>query len=150
MAVKPQVFVRNSTGLRKEAGVFDVFVYNVNNQNIGLGVVFLISVLGAYVGGNFPLSAILGSLLVVPLYFVYSKFSADIARSGGDYVWTSRIFGPTWGPLVGFTLAWTWIMLAFTAIGAPAAFFATYGVAPWMRSLGWRPVAPRSRASATG
>lgn len=136
MAERPQIFVRNSTGLRKEAGVFDVFVYNVNNQNIGLGVVFLIGALGSYVGGNFPLSAILGSLLVVPLYFVYSKFSADIARSGGDYVWTSRIFGPTWGPPIGFTLAWTWIILAFTAIGAPAAFFAQYGVSPWMRSLG--------------
>jgi basic amino acid/polyamine antiporter, APA family len=136
MAAAPQVFVRNSTGLRKEAGVFDVFVYNVNNQNIGLGVAFLVLALGSYPGGNFPLSAVLGSLLVVPLYFVYSKFSADIARSGGDYVWTSRIFGPTLGPVVGFTLGWTWIVLAITAIGAPAAFFAQLGVAPMMRTLG--------------
>ncbi len=89
-----QIFVRNSTGLRKEAGTFDVFVYNVNNQNIGLGVAFLFRAIAAYPGGNFPLSAILGSLLVVPLYFVYSRMSADMARSGGDYVWTSRIFGP--------------------------------------------------------
>jgi APA family basic amino acid/polyamine antiporter len=133
---QPQIFVRNATGLRKEAGTFDVFVYNTNNQNIGLGVAFLVLVLGSYVGGNFALSAILGSLLVVPLYFVYSRLSADMPRSGGDYVWTSRIFGPTWGPLVGFTLAWTWIILAVTAIGAPAAFFAQLGVASWMRSLG--------------
>ncbi|MCW2513417.1 MAG: hypothetical protein JWR11_2459, partial [Mycobacterium sp.] len=33
----PTVFVRNATGLRKEAGALDVFVYNTNNQNIGLG-----------------------------------------------------------------------------------------------------------------
>ena len=131
-----QIFVRNSTGLRKEAGTFDVFVYNVNNQNIGLGVAFLFTAIAAYPGGNFPLSAILGSLLVVPLYFVYSRMSADMARSGGDYVWTSRIFGARWGPVIGFTLAWTWIMLAVTAIGAPAAFFAQLGVAGWMRELG--------------
>ena len=37
----PTVFTRNATGLRKEAGAFDVFVYNTNNQNIGLGVAFL-------------------------------------------------------------------------------------------------------------
>ncbi len=131
-----QIFVRNSTGLRKEAGTLDVFVYNVNNQNIGLGVAFLFTALAAYPGGNFPLSAILGSLLVVPLYFVYSRMSADMARSGGDYVWTSRIFGARWGPVIGFTLAWTWILLAVTAIGAPAAFFAQLGVAGWMRELG--------------
>jgi APA family basic amino acid/polyamine antiporter len=131
-----QIFVRNSTGLRKEAGTFDVFVYNVNNQNIGLGVAFLFTALAAYPGGNFPLSAVLGSILVLPLYFVYSRFSADMPRSGGDYVWTSRIFGPRVGPVVGFTLAWTWIILAVTAIGAPAAFFAQLGVAGWMRALG--------------
>ena len=129
------VFVRNATGLRKEAGVLDVFVYNTNNQNIGLGVAFLGLGIGAYAGGLLPLSALLATVLVVPLYIVYSRMSSDMARSGGDYVWTSRIFGPTFGPPIGFMVAWTWIILAFTAIGAPAAFFAQLGVAGWMRSM---------------
>jgi basic amino acid/polyamine antiporter, APA family len=132
----PGVFVRNATGLRKEAGALDVFVYNTNNQNIGLGVAFLGLGIGAYAGGLLPLSALLATVLVVPLYMVYSRLSADMPRSGGDYVWTSRIFGPAIGPPVGFMVAWTWIILAFTAIGAPAAFFGQLGVAGWMRSLG--------------
>ncbi len=132
----PRLFVRNSTGLRKDAGVLDVFVYNTNNQNIGLGVAFLGLGIGAYAGGLLPLSALLATVLVVPLYLVYSRLSADMPRSGGDYVWTSRIFGPVFGPPVGFMVAWTWIILAFTAIGAPAAFFGQLGVAGWMRSLG--------------
>ncbi len=132
----PRVFVRNATGLRKEAGLLDVFVYNTNNQNIGLGVAFLGLGIGAYAGGLLPLSALIATVLVIPLYMVYSRMSADMARSGGDYVWTSRIFGPTVGPPIGFMVAWTWIILAFTAIGAPAAFFAQLGVAGWMRSLG--------------
>lgn len=132
----PAIFSRTATGLRKEAGTFDIFVYNTNNQNIGLGVAFLFLAVGAYAGGVLPLSAILAVILVVPLYFVYSKLSADMPRSGGDYVWTSRIFGVRYGPIVGFTLSWTWIILAVTAIGAPAAFFAQLGVAGWMRSLG--------------
>ena len=132
----PTVFVRNATGLRKEAGAFDIFVYNTNNQNIGLGVAFLVLAIGSYAGGLLPLSAVLGSILVIPLYLVYGKLSADMPRSGGDYVWTSRIFGPRFGPPVGFALAWTWIMLAITAIGAPAAFFSQLGVSGWMRALG--------------
>ena len=90
----PRVFVRNATGLRKEAGALDVFVYNTNNQNIGLGVAFLGLGIGAYAGGLLPLSALLATVLVIPLYMVYSRLSADMPRSGGDYVWTSRIFGP--------------------------------------------------------
>jgi basic amino acid/polyamine antiporter, APA family len=132
----PTVFVRNATGLRKEAGALDVFVYNTNNQNIGLGVAFLGLAIGSYAGGLLPLSAVLASLLVVPLYMVYGQLSADMPRSGGDYVWTSRIFGTRLGPPIGFVLAWTWIVLAFTAIGAPAAFFSQLGVSGWMRAMG--------------
>src|SRR5882757_509817 len=132
----PTVFVRNATGLRKEAGALDVFVYNTNNQNIGLGVAFLGLAIGSYAGGMLPLSAVLAAILVVPLYMVYGQLSADMPRSGGDYVWTSRIFGTRLGPPIGFVLAWTWIMLAFTAIGAPAAFFSQLGVAGWMRAMG--------------
>ncbi len=134
--IGPTVFVRNATGLRKEAGVFDIFVYNTNNQNIGLGVAFLGLAIGSYAGGLLPLSAVLASIIVIPLYLVYGKLSADMPRSGGDYVWTSRIFGPKFGPPIGFALAWTWIMLAITAIGAPAAFFSQLGVSGWMRALG--------------
>ena len=132
----PTVFVRNATGLRKEAGAFDVFVYNTNNQNIGLGVAFLGLAIGSYAGGLLPLSAVLAAILVIPLYMVYGQLSADMPRSGGDYVWTSRIFGTRLGPPIGFILAWTWIVLAFTAIGAPAAFFSQLGVSGWMRAMG--------------
>ncbi len=131
-----RVFARDATGLRKDAGPLDIFIYNINNQNVALGVVFLFGVLAAYPGGNFALSVIGATLLVIPLYMVYSRLSADMPRSGGDYVWVSRIFGTSLGPFVGFTLAATLIMTAFTAIGAPMAFMTQYGIAPMMRELG--------------
>lgn len=133
---QPQVFARQATGLRKEAGAFDIFVYNTNNANIGLGVAFLVLALGSYVGAGFALSAVLASVLVVPLYFVYSRLAADMPRSGGDYVWVSRIFGPAVGSAVGFVVAWTWIVLAATAIGAPMAYLTQLGVTGLTRSLG--------------
>ena len=91
---------------------------------------------GPDAGGLLPLSAVLAAIPVIPLYMVYGQLSADMPRSGGDYVWTSRIFGTRLGPPIGFILAWTWIMLAFTAIGAPAAFFSQLGISGWMRALG--------------
>src|SRR5258707_2704211 len=130
----PRVFVRNATGLRKEAGLLDVFVYNTNNQNIGLGVAFLGLGIGAYAGGLLPLSALIATVLVIPLYMVYSRMSADMARSGGDYVWTSRIFGPTLGPPIRFIVAWTLCILAFTSVCEPASFVAQLGGARCLRS----------------
>ncbi len=131
-----RVFTRDATGLRKEAGAFDIFIYNINNQNVALGIVFLFGVLAGYPGGNFALTVPLACLLVLPVYFVYSRLSADMPRSGGDYVWVSRILGTTWGPFVGFAMAVTWILSAFVAIGAPMAFMTQFGVAPLMRELG--------------
>jgi amino acid transporter len=133
---KKRVFARDATGLRKEAGPLDIFIYNINNQNIALGVVFLFGVLAAYPGGSFWLSVIGATLLVIPIYMVYSRLSADMPRSGGDYVWVSRIFGSKAGPILGFTLAITLILVGFTAIGAPMAFMTQYGIAPMMRELG--------------
>src|SRR5919198_1963421 len=134
---RPKLFVRNATGLRKEAGAFDILVYNTNNQNIGLGVAFLLLAIGSYPGGNFPLSALMATILVIPIYLVYTRLAADMPRSGGDYVWTSRIFGPTFGPLIGFMVAWTWIVLAWVGgIGLPLALVGPLGIAPWMRELG--------------
>jgi len=131
-----QIYTRDATGLRKEAGPFDIFVYNVNNQNIALGVIFLFGGLASYAGGNFALSVLLATVLVVPIYVVYSRLSADMPRSGGDYVWVSRIMGRGAGPLLGFTVAATWIMSAFVSIGAPMVFMTQFGIAPFLRELG--------------
>jgi APA family basic amino acid/polyamine antiporter len=132
----PRMFARDATGLRKEAGPLDIFIYNVNNQNIALGIIFLFGVLASYAGGNFPLTVVFATLLVIPIYVVYSRLSADMPRSGGDYVWVSRIMGPSWGPVLGFTVAATWIMSAFVSIGAPMVFMAQFGIAPLLRELG--------------
>jgi basic amino acid/polyamine antiporter, APA family len=131
-----RIYTRDATGLRKEAGPFDIFVYNVNNQNIALGVIFLFGGLASYPGGSFALTVLVATLLVIPIYVVYSRLSADMPRSGGDYVWVSRILGRKFGPLLGFTVAATWIMSAFVSIGAPMAFMAQFGIAPFLRELG--------------
>ncbi|MCB8881070.1 APC family permease [Acidisoma cellulosilytica] len=131
-----KIYTRDATGLRKEAGPFDIFIYNVNNQNIALGVIFLFGGLASYPGGSFALTVLIATLLVIPIYVVYSRLSADMPRSGGDYVWVSRIMGRKAGPLLGFTVAATWIMSAFVSIGAPMAFMAQFGIAPFLRELG--------------
>ena len=128
----PRAFVRESTGLVKEAGAYDLFVFNLGNQNIGLGVAFLFLALGIYPGGNFVLGALIAMVLVLPSYFSYSYMSAVMPRSGGDYVWLSRIIHPA----VGFATSWNWSIGMYTAIGWPMVFLVLYGFAPTLRGLG--------------
>ena len=56
----PEVFARKATGLRREASARDVFIYNTNNQNVGIGVTFMVLLIPAlYVGGSMITATIL-------------------------------------------------------------------------------------------
>jgi amino acid transporter len=128
-----KVFTRQATGLTKEIGALDTFVYNVNNQNIGIGVAFvLLFVPGFYAGADLLQGIALALALALPMALVYAFFSAAIPRSGGDYVYISR----TLHPLLGFVASWNWVAWMTVYIGVPAAYFAQYGLSGLFRTLG--------------
>jgi amino acid transporter len=58
--------------------------------------------------------------------------AAAMPRSGGDYVYVSRILGPSWGMMSSLNNTIWWILYG----GVPSAFFAYYGLTPLLRSLG--------------
>jgi len=128
-----KVFTRQATGLTKEIGTVDTFVYNVNNQNIGIGVAFmLLFIPGFYAGADLFQSIVIAAVLALPMAFVYAFFSAAIPRSGGDYVYISR----TLHPLLGFVASWNWVFWMTVYVGVPAAYFAQYGLSGLLRMLG--------------
>jgi len=128
-----KVFTRQATGLTKEIGTLDTFVYNVNNQNIGIGVAFvLLFVPGFYAGADLLQGILLAVVLALPMALVYAFFSAAIPRSGGDYVYISRSLHP----LLGFVASWNWVAWMTVYIGVPAAYFAQYGLSGLFRVLG--------------
>lgn len=128
-----KIFTRQATGLTKEIGTLDTFVYNVNNQNIGIGVAFvLLFIPGFYAGADIFQSMLIAAVLALPMALVYAFFSAAIPRSGGDYVYISR----TLHPLLGFVASWNWVFWMTVYIGVPAAYFAQYGLSGMFRMLG--------------
>lgn len=128
-----KIFTRQATGLTKEIGTLDTFVYNVNNQNIGIGVAFiLLFVPGFYAGADMVQATIIALVLAIPAALVYAFFSAAIPRSGGDYVYISR----TLHPLLGFVASWNWLAWMTVYIGVPAAYFAQYGLSGLFRVVG--------------
>lgn len=130
---RPEVFVRKSSGLVRTAGVWDVLAYNINFTSIGLLLLFLILFGPAfYPGINMVWSTIICVVILIPLSLVYGYLASAMPRSGGDYVYVSRVLGPAWGMMSNFNMTMWWFFYG----GVPSAFLARYGLAPFFRTMG--------------
>lgn len=129
----PRLFVREATGLTKDIRPLDIFVYNTNNQNIGIGVAFILLLVPAlYPGASMFWGTLLSCLIALPMATVYAYFASVMPRSGGDYVYISR----TLHPALGFVSGWNWVAWMTLYVGIPAAFFGQYGLTGLFRMLG--------------
>jgi APA family basic amino acid/polyamine antiporter len=130
---RPETFQRRATGLVREAGTFDVLVYNINFVSLGLmaALVFLFST-AFYPGANLYLTAVLIFLLVIPTSLTFAFFAAAMPRSGGDYVYVSRVLHPA----LGMMSSWNNTVWWFIYGGVPSAFFAQFGLGPFFSTVG--------------
>ncbi len=95
-----QVFVREATGLVRELGFLDHFL--ISQGIILLTNGFVATVLFAtfyFPGANLAIVFALGAVPASVMVYVYGKMSAAMPRSGGDYVWSTRILGPLYGTI---------------------------------------------------
>lgn len=118
------VFLRKATGLVRQVSLIDAFLMNTIGMNIGMGAgMMFIWAPYLFLGGDVVLSVILATIIsALTIAYVYSQLSAAMPRSGGDYVFVSRILSP----VAGFLLSWSQTIWLFFWIGfnawAPAAF----------------------------
>jgi len=124
------VFVRESSGLRKEVSALDAIMLNLGNMSAGVALYTGIS---PYItaGGVIWIAAIIGLLLTLPQATMYTLLSYKIPRTGGDYVWISRLFN---GPL-GFIAAFA-LMIESTAFFALVAYFFASAVGTVLSTIG--------------
>ncbi|HEX9617379.1 MAG TPA: APC family permease, partial [Anaerolineales bacterium] len=89
---RPEVFTRKASGLVRVMSPYSAFVYNI----LTMGLIFPWTYLwapGALPGGKLVWGILLAMLIEVPVAFVYAWLSTALPRSGGDYVFQSRVFG---------------------------------------------------------
>jgi amino acid transporter len=113
------LFTRQSSGLVREVSVLNALFFNTA-AFIGVGVgwypVFY-SLAFVAIGTSsglttYGIAAILIGLACVILSLIFASLTSVMPRSGGDYVFTSRIV-PRIGPFLGWLESWT---LAFASI----------------------------------
>jgi amino acid transporter len=130
--MKPEVFTRKASGLVRVMSPYSAFVYNI----LTMGLIFPWTYLwapGSLPGGQLAWGIILAMLFELPIAFVYVWLSTALPRSGGDYVFQSRVFGGG--------LAFTVVMSGFVIwilqwVALSGWLVSTLGFAPMFLGLG--------------
>ena len=128
----PEVFVRKSSGLVRVMSPRSAFVYNV----LTMGLIFPWTYLwapGALPGGQLVWGILLAMVLEIPIALAYVWLSTALPRSGGDYVFQSRVLGGG----IGFTLVFSgFVIWILQWVALSGWLLAALGFAPLFLGLG--------------
>src|SRR5512144_742444 len=122
MTARPEVFTRKASGLVRVMSPYAAFVYNI----LTMGLIFPWTYLwapGALPGGRLVWGILLAMIFEIPMALTYVWLSTALPRSGGDYVFQSRVFGGGVGFAVvmsGFVI-WIlqWVALPCSLLSYP-------------------------------
>lgn len=148
-ASKPEVFTRKASGLVRVMSPFSAFIYNV----LTMGLIFPWTYLwapGALPGGKMVWGILLAMIIEIPIALVYVWLSTALPRSGGDYVFQSRVFGGgiaftvvmsgyviwilQWVALSGWLLSYLGFAPLFLGLGATTGSTAMSSLGLWFTS----------------
>jgi basic amino acid/polyamine antiporter, APA family len=129
-----QLFVRKSTGLVREASAFDAMVFNaVFSAPVGAtlawGVFFALSL---FPGADLVTATLISCVINVPVILMMALMASSMPRTGGDYVWVSRILSPPLATVSNFSAAFSGM------IGATfwARYFPVFALGPTLVTFG--------------
>src|SRR5258706_14643696 len=130
----PSLFVRQSWGLVREASTLDAIIFNaVFSAPVGATLAFgIFYALGTSPGADLIQALLIAFVVNIPVCIMMSMMASSMPRTGGDYVWISRILHPAMAVVSNFSAA------ASSLIGAAfwARSFAVLALGPTLAVLG--------------
>jgi amino acid transporter len=127
----PGVFIRRSSGLTRQVGAWDALVYATITPGFLNPLVFAMWAPSLYPGASMPY-ATLAVLLFFPIAALYWFLSVSMPRSGGEYIYISRILGPLPGLMSSFTIS----MVALSWMAFAGTWAVRYCIGATIRGLG--------------
>jgi amino acid transporter len=115
MTSSPRVFIRDATGLVREFGSWDSFAFNFGGIVTVVGLSTLFVSFNVLTGANLLIALLLLLPILVAYFVADTQLGIAMPRSGGDYVYVSRILHPA----IGLAAS---VMLVFLLILNPAIF----------------------------
>jgi amino acid transporter len=95
------LFVRNATGLVREVGLGQAFVINLSVLNPAVGLVTIAVALAIFPGTDMTWPFVIAAVLVLFLALCYAQLVSSMPRTGGDFVFVSRVLHPVLGAMLG-------------------------------------------------
>ncbi len=128
------LFVRQSSGLVREASALDAMIFNaVFSAPVGATLAFgIFYALGTSPGADIVQALLIAFVVNIPVCIMMSMMASAMPRAGGDYVWISRILHPAVAVFSNFSAAIS------ALIGATfwARSFAVLAVGPTLAVFG--------------
>src|SRR5512136_969382 len=108
-------FARKASGLVRGLSFVDAFGVGFMNQGLTVSMWVMISLgLSVYTGGNLIIATLLSAVLCgIGFSLVWGILGGSMPRSGGEYIYNSRILHPLIGIAESFGNAFVWIMWIF-------------------------------------
>ena len=117
----------------KQARFLDTFIFNSSSSWLFGPLVFALSSLTWIQGADLISAEVVALLFAIVIAAMYAIMTAIMPRSGGDYVFNSRILHPSIGFAFNFSLTvWQLFSAAFTLF-----FVADYALSPGLEVLGY-------------
>ncbi len=102
----------------------------------GMGLLYVFNAVvftpAFYPDANPLVGPLIGLLLILPVAGMYALFSIAMPRTGGDYVWTSRVLNSGVGFVINFSLT----LLALSVIGSVSPWLSQWSFSPMFYDLG--------------
>ena len=128
------VFRRSSSGLTRQFGALDVLIYNVAWSMLlipGIAYLYLQGYF-AFPNGDLALSIFIIAVWATPMFVAYSMLASSMPRSGGDYVWQSRILHGS----IGFVTMMIMAFSLFIWIALNGWWVTSFSSSPMLTALG--------------
>ncbi len=115
------VFVRNATGLVRELSARDAFTLNMAVLNPGVGYIAIAATVSLFLNAQLAIPLVLAAFTALFLALTYVQLVSAMPRTGGDFVFVSRILDYRIGAAIGGAI----LVLFFQFPGFNVATFAS-------------------------
>jgi basic amino acid/polyamine antiporter, APA family len=133
-----QLFARQSTGLVRQGRWIDSFIFNSSASWMFGTLIFALSAIVFFDGSDLFSAEGIAIIFALVIAAMYAILTSMMPRSGGDYVFNSRIVHPVFGFSFNFSLTvWQLFAASFTLF-----FISNVALAPGLQVLGFYANAP--------
>lgn len=124
-------YVRRASGLVRSISAWDALMFCTVTPGPVLGFLYTLWAPALYPGASMPF-AVLMMLTFIPSSLVLYLLSISMPRSGGEYVYASRILHP----VLGFFASWLLCVIMYGWYGELMSWCVTFGLSPLVYSAG--------------